>query len=159
MTNPSNLVATPVQDTNDWEQNRVAHERLVAALRPRNKAMVFDALAVAGITIVTVSFDGYGDSGQIESIEAQAGSQVVDLPQAKLEINAPIWGKSEPEKEVVSVAVAIERLVYDYLSDAHGGWENNEGAYGEFTFDVGEKTISLDYNERFMSTEHYSYEF
>ena len=159
MTNPSNIVATPIQDTTDWEQTRVGHERLVAELRPRNKAMVFDALAVAGITIVTVSFDGYGDSGQIESIEAQAGGQVADLPQAKLEINAPIWGKREPEREVISVADAIEKLAYDFLSEVHSGWENNEGAFGEFTFDVVERTISLDYNERFMSTELSSYEF
>ena len=159
MTNPSNIVATPVQDTTAWEQNRVAHECLVAELRPRNKALVFDALAAAGITIVTVSFDGYGDSGQIESIEAQAGGKAADLPQAELEINAPIWGKSEPEGQMISVTEAIEKLAYDFLSEVHSGWENNEGAYGEFTFDVGEKTISLDYNERFMSTELSSYEF
>ena len=159
MTNPSNIVATPIQDTTDWEQTRVGHERLVAELRPRNKALVFNALAAAGITIVTVSFDGYGDSGQIESIEAQADGKVLDLPRADLEINAPIWGKREPEGQVISVAVAIEKLAYDFLSDVHSGWENNEGAYGEFTFDVGERTISLDYNERYTSTEHYSYEF
>ena len=159
MSNQPNIITTPVQETNDWEQIRVAHECLVAELRPRNKALVFDALAAAGITIVTVSFDGYGDSGQIESIEAQADGKVVDLPQADLEINAPIWGKREPERQMISVTDAIERLVYDFLSEAHGGWENNEGAYGEFTFDVGERTISLDYNERYTSTEHHSYEF
>ena len=121
--------------------------------------MVFDTLAAAGITIVTVSFDRYGDSGQIESIEAQADGMIVDLPQARLEIDTPIWGNSEPEREVISVADAIEKLAYDFLSDVHSGWENDEGAYGEFTFDVGERTISLDYNERFMSTERSSYEF
>ena len=30
----------------------------------------------------------------------------------------------------------------------HDGWENSDGAYGDFTFDVAERTITLDYNER-----------
>jgi hypothetical protein len=42
-----------------------------AAPRPANKAVVFAALAGTGVATVAVSFDGYGDSGQIESIEAR----------------------------------------------------------------------------------------
>ena len=38
---------------------------------------MFDALAAAGITLIVVTFDGYGDSGQIENIEAKAGDAVV----------------------------------------------------------------------------------
>ena len=34
----------------------------------RNKAAVMDALAAAGITSLSVAFDGYGDDGQIDSI-------------------------------------------------------------------------------------------
>ena len=49
---------------------------------------------------------------------------------------------------------AIEILVYDVLSQKHGGWENNDGAYGEYTFDVAERTITLDYNERHMESDH-----
>ena len=36
----------------------------------------------------------------------------------------------------------------------HGGWENNDGAYGEYTFDVAERTITLDYNERHMESDY-----
>jgi hypothetical protein len=41
-----------------------------ADVRTRNKAIVFAALAEAGIHKVTVDYDGSGDSGQIESVEA-----------------------------------------------------------------------------------------
>ena len=41
-----------------------------AELRPANQERLFDALSTAGITHVTVTFDGEGDSGQIESISA-----------------------------------------------------------------------------------------
>ena len=59
----------------------------------------------------------------------------------------------------MSVDEAVEQLAYDFLSETHGGWENNGGAYGEFTFDVAEGTITLDYNERYTATEFYSHEF
>ena len=31
---------------------------------------------------------------------------------------------------------------------------DNDGAYGEYTFDVTERTITLDYNERHMESDH-----
>lgn len=49
---------------------------------------------------------------------------------------------------------AIERLAYDFLEETHGGWENNEGAYGDFLFDVTERTITLNYNERIDTSEY-----
>ena len=49
---------------------------------------------------------------------------------------------------------AIETLVYDVLNQTHGGWENNDGACGDFTFDVAERTITLDYNERHMESDY-----
>jgi hypothetical protein len=59
----------------------------------------------------------------------------------------------------MSVSEAIEHLVYDALSETHGGWENNEGAYGEFVFDVPAEVIRLDYNERITASENYSHTF
>ena len=44
---------------------RDERNRRAEAVRPDNKTALFDALAAAGITLVTVTFDGSGDSGQI----------------------------------------------------------------------------------------------
>jgi hypothetical protein len=49
---------------------------------------------------------------------------------------------------------AIEQLAYDFLRETHDGWENNAGAYGDFYFDVAERTITLNYNERFEDSEY-----
>lgn len=49
---------------------------------------------------------------------------------------------------------AIERLAYDFLEETHDGWENNEGAYGDFLFDVAARTITLNYNERLETSEY-----
>ena len=41
-----------------------------------------------------------------------------------------------------------QQLAFDFLSDTHGGWENNDGAYGEFCFDAAARCIHLEFNER-----------
>ena len=56
----------------------------IDALRPGNKDRLFDGLSAAGITHVTVTFDGEGDSGQIESVAAWSGETVVDFPAVEI---------------------------------------------------------------------------
>jgi hypothetical protein len=144
-------LAAPVPD---WEIKRGEHERRDAELQPINKTALFDALAAAGITIVVVTFDGYGDSGQIENVEAKAGEDLVALPSGQIEIASAVWDQADPERTATTVHDAIERLVFDFLGMPHDGWENSDGAYGDFTFDVAERTITLDYNERYVQSEY-----
>jgi len=65
-----------------------------------------------------------------------------------------VWDQAEPERSPVSIADAIEQLAYDFLEQTHSGWEDNDGAYGDFTFDVAARTITLDYNERYTASDH-----
>jgi hypothetical protein len=131
-----------------------AFTALSNSVRPANKAALFDALAAAGITSILVHFDGSGDSGQIEGIDATAGDQPAEIPNGNIEIAQVRWGSPDIERTTLSVRDAIENLTYDFLEQTHGGWENNEGAYGEFTFDVVQRTITLEYNERVMTSEY-----
>jgi hypothetical protein len=124
-----------------------------------NKKAVFDALSAAGLTAVIVHFDGYGDSGQIESIEAFAGEKPANLPAGDVEIAETFWGQAEISRTRGSLRDAIEALAYHLLSQTHRGWENNEGAYGDFTFDVETRTISLDYNKRYIETTSSQHDF
>jgi hypothetical protein len=139
----------------DWDTKRDAYDRLNAELRGRSKDALFDALAAAGITHVIVTFDGYGDSGQFEHVEAKAGEETVAMPEARIGIVTAVWGKSEPECSTGSVSEAVNHLVCTLLEETHCGWENNEGAYGEFTFDVGSRTITLDFNERYIESANH----
>tara|TARA_R100001369_G_scaffold15691_1_gene30522 strand:+ start:616 stop:1131 length:516 start_codon:yes stop_codon:yes gene_type:complete len=95
----------------------------IAALRPANKERLFDGLTAAGITHVTVSFDGYGDSGQVESIEAYAGDAEVTFPKTQIAYAALTWDDPEVEMRALSLEDVVEQLAYDFLSDTHGGWE------------------------------------
>lgn len=139
---------------------QAAHEARIADLRPRNKTVLFDCLEAAGIGQVLVSFDGYGDSGQIESIEARDGhGRAVELPSGTIAILCAVWQHAEPDRRDMPLSEAIEHLAYDALRETHAGWENDDGAYGEFVFDVSRRMITLDYNERYTATESYSHEF
>ena len=65
----------PALDFVAWDRQEREHTSRVDELLPANKTTLFDALAAANITIVVVTFDGYGDSGQIENIEVKAGTR------------------------------------------------------------------------------------
>ena len=63
------LAATLRPSTVDFGVIVAAHAERTArilALRPGNKDRLFDGLMAARITHVTVTFDGSGDSGQID---------------------------------------------------------------------------------------------
>ena len=130
-----------------------------AELRPANKDRLFDALTAAGISHVTVTFDGEGDSGQIESIAAWAGETAVAFPAMEIPYAAITWDNPEVEMRRLSLEDVVEQLAYDFLSDTHGGWENNGGAYGEFCFDASARCIHLEFNERFTSSELLTHDF
>ena len=143
----------------EWETLAVARAKIESELFTLNKAELLNALALAGVTHVVVTFDGYGDSGQIEDVQVRAGDDDMVMPSAIVEISEAVWGEPEPKLSTVNLATAVESLAYDVLERTHSGWENNDGAYGDITFDVAAHTITLDYNERYSASENYSHSF
>jgi hypothetical protein len=150
---------TPIFDIAAWEQKQQEHNRRFDELLLANKTALFDALASVGIEIVDVNFDGYGDSGQIESIEAKDGDNVIELPTTQIEIATPVWNSPEIHRQAMTVHDAIEHFVYELLRKTHDGWENDDGAYGGFTFDAADRTITLDYHERYTDTNYSHHSF
>src|SRR5205814_6758720 len=117
-------------------------------IRAHNKDVIFAALAEIGIHHVTVDYDGSGDSGQIDSIEAwDTGNQKSPLPSSrKVQLASENPGRPVDH---IGLEAAVEELAWDFLYDNHGGWENNDGAFGTFVFNVPDRTITLEHNERF----------
>jgi hypothetical protein len=81
-----------------------------------------------GITEVHFDFNGGGDSGYIESEGTTNNS-------------TPVTASGE-----------LENVMYGMLNN-YGGWEINEGSHGQFTINVEEGTINLDF------TWHREFEF
>ncbi|MCA0425084.1 MAG: hypothetical protein LCH61_17505 [Proteobacteria bacterium] len=131
-----------------------------AALHAQNKEALYDGLRLVGIALVLVSFDGSGDSGQIESIEARNDTdQSVTLPAAQITFAGIDWQSGAPTERRLTLEGSVEELVYDLLSDTHSGWQDNDGAWGEFCIDARARTIHLEFNERFTSSELFTHDF
>jgi hypothetical protein len=123
--------------------------------RAQNKAIVFAALAAAGIHRVTVDYDGSGDSGLIDAVEGwNANSQKIPLPlEPKLQL------ATDDPGQPITLESAVEDLAWNYLETLYDGWENNDGACGTFVFDVPARTITLEHNERFTDVNTFKHEF
>ncbi len=157
MTNTDQPAKKPAS-AQDWMAQANAHAARRQEIQPENRAAIFDALERYGIQIVTMSFDGYGDSGQIDEISVTAGTPN-DLAAISIEQKQAVRGEDTIATATIPLHRAIEELSYALLERTHCGWEINEGGFGEFVFDVAARTITLDFSERYVSHESYSHEF
>jgi hypothetical protein len=95
----------------------------------------------AGVVRVEVYYDGCGDSGQIESLH------YFDADYKQIDVTG----------RVTLTHDALMDLFYDLIEVRHGGWENNDGAFGEFAWDLTADTLSHTHSERYTeyeTTEH-----
>ena len=88
---------------------------------------VFEDLEVPDNGILTLSYNGSGDSGFVES---------------------------NFDENFESVPSAIEDWCYTQLENNFGGWEINEGSNGEFIFNFKEMTIELKHTYNTEENEH-----
>ena len=147
------------QGFDDYEAKYEAARRLEADILPGNKVVLFEALNAAGIATVTIEFEGSGDSGQMEPPCARmANETVVAIPDRQIDLKRIDWSLGLIA-ESLSLLEAVESLAWRLLGDKHCGWENNDGGYGTFTFDVAARAISLEYNERYTETNYHEHEF
>jgi hypothetical protein len=124
-----------------------------------NKDAVFDLLAAAEITSVSVGFDGEGDSGQISEIIAFKNTEMGTLPERVLTILEASWSTGKLDSRQTKLCEAMETLCFGYLSQDHGCWQDNDGAFGQFIFDVTGRTIELEFNARFTDSTLFCHSF
>lgn len=123
--------------------------------------LLFDTLVQTKVSSIEVTFDGCGDSGQVESVNyTDANGKGIDeaylnktIVKGSAKTSYHQW--DEKTKKLVltearegNVREIVEEICYDKLGASHGGWEINEGSYGTFHFDVSTRKVSLQYNER-----------
>ena len=120
------------------------HERLCKANDASREAII-DALAAIGVERIEITFDGYGDSGQIEDVAVTGASE--DLTGEVTLVRAP-W-TCPNEEHTCKLAEAVEDLCYALLEQEHDGWQDSDGAYGTFVFDVAARTVTLECHTRY----------
>ncbi len=91
-------------------------------------------LIALGVAIVSASYSGCGDSGQVDEVHFHTGDNRVvtgDIPQ--------------------DLQQEVETLLYDAIEYRHGGYENNDGGEGEFRWVLAHN--QLDHTHRDFYTE------
>ncbi len=95
-------------------------------------SVLCEQLLSLGVQTVTVAYDGYSDSGTIENVQAFDGAnQAIALP-------------DDLEQELIELAETL----------LPGGWEINEGAFGQFTLDVPQRQLVREHNWRIESSQY-----
>ena len=131
-----------------------------------NKAALVEAIKPFKLTRIEVEFSGGGDSGQIDEVRYFVGKEQLgdaDTLKNKLVQQAQISDSTtycETKKDWVTTTKSptieelVEQICYDLLGANHGGWEINEGSFGEFVFSFSKgNKIHLTFHQRIESTE------
>jgi hypothetical protein len=82
-----------------------------------------------GVDVVTAEYNGSGDDGQIDD---------------------PQFGSAEIPKDLIEDTILF---FYDVLEEQFGGWEDDDGGFGTFRWDLKVDRIDLVHNTRFESHE------
>jgi len=102
-------------------------------------------LRALGIVTVEAQYDGVGDSGQIDEIKYLDDSN----PAQSISV-----GDETHQR--------VETLLYALLSLRHGGWENDDGGYGSFSWNLEEELLEHVHHQRFTDCDtsvHHGFEF
>jgi len=133
--------------------------QLAAEILPANKALLFNALDQAGIAKITIDFEGSGDSGQFERPTAyDAEEKELPIPTIAIVIQAVDFERGTITTVETTLPEFLETLACSALEERHSGWEDNEGAYGQFRFSTTEQTIKLECWERYIETDYHEHE-
>ncbi len=127
----------------DWLAELQAQELRQRDRLPAAKAKIVAALKKTRAAIVTIEYDGEGDSGQIETIIAigYTGKPV----KLRGKVTLDLHGKA---REYNTLEEALDDFAWLVLRVYHGGFENNEGGFGTISIDVAKASITLDHNDR-----------
>jgi hypothetical protein len=132
--------ATAVQNPTSSSSLERYYEEQLENVRQHLPAATHE-LKEAGVAAVHIEYDGCGDEGQIESIS------YLDRDGKTLDLSG-------------TASFSEERLMdifYDLTQARHPGWENNDGAFGEFVWSLDADTLRHTHNDRFTdyeTTEH-----
>lgn len=118
---------------------------------------------------IVVTFDGCGDSGQIEDMDFQFNDSMPPKHPATLSIGvfdvqegfAHHEGRWEPiiKQKELTLADALETVTYDILNENIPGWEINEGTSGTINYDIATGVIRCEFNERVVNIVEGTFDF
>lgn len=107
-------------------------------------------LRANGVTAIVVTYDGAGDSGQVETVDGEPVEVWASLQHSR----ANDVGENLHD--------FITDAVYSILETKHPGWEINEGSFGELRITIGadeaSDRIELEHNDRYETYDTTNYD-
>lgn len=133
----------------------------------RAKAAILPILRDHGIATILITYDGYGDEGNIYEIEALSGPtddgaagdesrRRVALPTVDCD-RVSVDHLGNVTVDIKTLEDALEAFTELALEQLHEGYENNEGGFGTFTFDVATGQVTLHHEDRYIATEAFEH--
>jgi hypothetical protein len=111
------------------------------------KRAVLRALRARGIALVEIAYDGEGDNGQIGHICAfSAKDKKVDIDQP---VRLALYDGQKPTR-YATLRDALEDFAWIVLDNIHGGFENDDGGYGDITICTARRAVVISHNDRVM---------
>jgi hypothetical protein len=141
----------------DWYTNyqqRIAEAQAKAVATLKASIIAFGKL---GLDSARWSYDGSGDSGDIEEVtfvRAPFEDTPVGAPESVMsdtEFKAEVKAKLSAEEQALIDESALNKAVFSLMPP---GFENNEGGYGEVVLDVVTGAIQVQHNERYTEVNY-----
>lgn len=139
----------------EYDKRIMAKREECKEVKPRLMALLRDN----GIKYVLVSYTGYGDSGQLELVQA-FGPSCPELPEETNDfydhqINFPdVHATLIPGEDPSSILRLIEDYAWALIESYHDGFENNEGGQGTIAFDTTNDSIVFDHGDNVVDVHH-----
>lgn len=145
------------------EMARMQAERAEEVRKIRADLLV--SLREAGIDRVEAHYDAYGDSGNIEEVTLLPEPPEPELPEPELSAAAEVvppdgeLSLGEPHPRLPDAIMSrLQDMLWSTVYALHPGFENNEGGYGDITWDLATDQIAIEHSERFVDVNSYSHE-
>ena len=139
------------------------HNEKIKEIQAKNKKVLIDFMAANGIEAISMKFDGYGDSGQIQSVYVTPPDKQEllhgDVPRVTYRhiYQDGEWKITENES-VSPVTEHAQDLAYSVLGNMYGGWDINEGSHG-FVVIKADGTGQVQYHQRIIESEYSEVDF
>lgn len=117
---------------------------------------VLPVLRAHGVERASVTFDGSGDEGMIDSIRYVGGDENVGAIELDVLTTQSNWDGTQwvagRRVERTTLTAAMTTLTDDYLEETGVNWCDNDGGWGELTIAVGPGTVGLEVNARYTTS-------
>lgn len=130
-------------------------------------------LSAYNVTRIEATYDGCGDSGDLDVINVithptpeqidnslQMTSNAAAITTAEKRIGWRVWMSDVTNKpDALITKDMCDEFLDELFALLPGGWEINDGSYGEIIVDVAEERINIEHNERYTEVRSETFEY